>query len=152
MRNLNSLESEIIMDAFPKIDYQRQLILAGLDDFYPNAVLPHVFGGQFGPSPGKWRQAVIEFLCINVRVGMLECIHRKEISGENGAVFLRELLTLGDKKNQIDVEILWNVLYFSSTPSLDRALEEFELNDWEAVNCDVNYEFVEYLERVYCKS
>lgn len=140
------------MNAFPEVDYQKQLILAGLDDFSPNAALPHVLGGQFGPNPGLWKQAVIDFLCINVRAGMLECIHRKEISGENGATFIRELLTLGDKKNQIDVEILWSILYFSATPRLDRVLEEFDLNNWGAINFDVDNRFIEYLGKIYCKA
>ncbi|WP_175961302.1 hypothetical protein [Burkholderia pyrrocinia] len=137
------------MNDFPKIDYQKQLILAGLDDFYPNAALPHVLGGQFGSSPDLWRQAVIDFLCINVGVGMLECVHRKEVSGEKGAILLRELLISGDKENKIDVEVLWNSLYFSATVNLDRMLKEFELNNWDAFNFDVNCQFIESLGKIY---
>nr|WP_230961628.1 hypothetical protein [Burkholderia stagnalis] len=67
------------MNAFSEIDYQKQLIVSGLDDFSPNAALSHVLGGQFGPRPELWKQAVVDFLCINVRAGMLECVHRKDI-------------------------------------------------------------------------
>lgn len=86
------------MNAFSEIDYQKQLIVSGLDDFSPNAALSHVLGGQFGPRPELWKQAVVDFLCINVRGGMLECVHRKDVSGEAGAIRLRELLNFGDKK------------------------------------------------------
>lgn len=139
------------MIAFPEIDYQKQLVLAGLDDFSPNAVLPNVFGGQFGESSDEWRRAVIDFLCINVRVGFLECVHRKEILGEVGGLLLRDFLVFGDKGNNLDVELVWNILYFSSTPKLDRILELLGLNTWDAINQDINHRFVAILMEVYSK-
>jgi len=135
--------------AFPEIDYQKQLVLAGLDDFSPNAVLPNVFGGQFGERPDEWRRAAIDFLCINVRVGFLECVNRKEILGEVGGLVLRDFLVFGDKENNLDVELIWNILYFSSTPKLDRILELLGLNNWDAINQNINQRFVAILMEVY---
>lgn len=139
------------MTSLPEIDYQKQLVVSGLDDFSPNAALSNVYGGQFGPTPGLWKQAVIDFLCINVRVGFLEGTHRKEISGETGAVLLNDLLNFGDKRNNIDPEILWNVLYFNATPKLAQVLSGFHLDSWDALNQGVNYQFIESLKEKYSK-
>ncbi|MBH9682597.1 hypothetical protein [Burkholderia cepacia] len=139
------------MNEFSEIDYQKQLIVSGLDDFSPNAALPRVFGGQFGTSPEKWKAAVVEFLCINVRVGLLECVNRKEISGEVGEVVLRELLNFGDKEKNMDPEILWNILYFSSTPNMDGILQSLDLNSWDALNQEVSRQFCEILRGLYSK-
>ncbi|MBY4712157.1 hypothetical protein LGN20_04010 [Burkholderia cepacia] len=137
------------MREFSEIDYQRQLIVSGIDDFSPNAALPHVFGGQFGSSPEKWRAAVVEFLCINVRVGLLECVNRKEMSGENGEVLLRRLLSFGDKERSMDVELVWSILYFSSTPKMDGILQSLGLNSWDALNQGVSRQFFEILRGLY---
>ncbi|WP_423761291.1 hypothetical protein [Burkholderia sp. NLJ2] len=137
------------MNTFSEIDYQKQLVVSGLDDFSPNGALSQVLGGQFGSTPELWRKAVIDFLCINVRVGMLECVHRKEISGESGAILLRELLDFGDRENNFDVEVIWNVLYFSATPELVAVLRKFNLNDWGSIGAGINRQFMEYLNGVY---
>ena len=42
---------------FPEIAFQRQLIIASLDDFTPNAALPNVHGGQYGLSVELWKSA-----------------------------------------------------------------------------------------------
>ncbi|WP_133117894.1 hypothetical protein [Burkholderia ubonensis] len=139
------------MNAFPEIDYQKQLIVSGLDDFSPNAALSQVLGGQFGSNSELWRQAVIEFLCINVRANLLECTNRKEISGDAGAILLRELLNFGDKKNNIDSEIIWNVLYFSATQNLECMLNKFQLNSWDSLNQGVNFNFIKALREIYCE-
>lgn len=139
------------MNEFSEIDYQKQLIVSGLDDFSPNAALPRVFGGQFGSSPEKWKAAVVEFLCINVRVGLLECVNRKEVSGEIGEVVLRELLNFGDKEKNMDPEIIWNILYFSSTPNMDGILQSLDLNSWDALNQGVSRQFCEILRGLYSK-
>ncbi|MCA8118876.1 hypothetical protein LGN07_09130 [Burkholderia cepacia] len=139
------------MNEFSEIDYQKQLIVSGLDDFSPNATLPYIFGGQFGSSPEKWRAAVIEFLCINVRVGLLECVNRKDISGENGGMILRGLLNFGDKERSMDAEVVWNILYFSSTPNMDGILQSLDLNSWGALNQGVNHQFCEILRGLYSR-
>lgn len=139
------------MPSFPEIDYQKQLVVSGLDDFSPNGALSHVHGGQFGSNPDLWKQAVVDFLCVNVRTGILEGTHRKEISGESGAILLQNLLNFGDKKNNMDAEILWNVLYFNATPKLAKMLSSFHLDSWDAFNQGVNQGFIESLKDIYSK-
>ncbi|WP_131723363.1 MULTISPECIES: hypothetical protein [Burkholderia] len=139
------------MSELSEIDCQKQLIVSGIDDFSPNAALPHVFGGQFGSSPEKWRAAVVEFLCINVRVGLLRCVNRKEISGEDSEVLLRGLLNFGDKEKRVDAEMVWSILYFSSTPKMDGILQSLGLNSWDALNQGVSQQFVEILRGVYSR-
>ncbi|WP_155630630.1 hypothetical protein [Burkholderia cepacia] len=139
------------MSELSEIDCQKQLIVSGIDDFSPNAALPRVFGGQFGSSPEKWRAAVVEFLCINVRVGLLRCVNRKEISGEDGEVLLRGLLNFGDKERGVDAEMVWSILYFSSTPKMDGILQSLGLNSWDALNQGVSQQFIEILRGLYSR-
>ncbi|MCC8406005.1 hypothetical protein LJ655_29840 [Paraburkholderia sp. MMS20-SJTN17] len=139
------------MTSFPEIDYQKQLVVSGLDDFSPNAALSQVHGGQFGSMPELWRQAVVDFLRINVHVGLLEGTHRKEISGEAGAHLLENLLNFGDKANSLDAEILWNVLYFNASPKLAELLSNFHLDSWDALSQGVNGQFMESLKAMYSK-
>lgn len=139
------------MNTFPEIDYQKQLIVSGLDDFSPNAALSRVFGGQFGPNPELWRQAVIEFLCINVRANLLECTNKKEISGGAGVDLLREMLNFWGRKNNMNVEVMWNALYFSVTKKLELVLNAFQLNDWDSLRRDVNFDFIKSLSAIYCE-
>ncbi|MEH6461365.1 hypothetical protein, partial [Chitinimonas sp. JJ19] len=51
--------------------FQSQVIVAALDDFTPNAVLPNLHGGQYGDSPGAWREAVIEFIRSMLSAGLI---------------------------------------------------------------------------------
>ncbi|NKJ49572.1 hypothetical protein CIC12_23130 [Burkholderia sp. SG-MS1] len=139
------------MTSFPEIDYQKQLVVSGLDDFSPNAALSQVHGGQFGLTPGLWRQAVVDFLRINVHAGLLEGTHRKEISGEAGARLLENLLNFGDKANSMDAEILWNALYFNATPKLAELLSGFHLDSWDALSQGLNGLFMESLKEMYSK-
>ncbi len=69
-QNLNSRNCELYMFDFPEIAYQRQLIVASLDDFTPNAALSHVHGGQHGPNVELWKYSVVNFLWINVKCGL----------------------------------------------------------------------------------
>lgn len=139
------------MFSFPEIDYQRQLIVSSLDDFSPNAALPHVCGGQFGPSPDLWKHAVIEFLCTNVQCGLLEATHRKEISATEGDRLLRELLISGDNENRLEVDIIWNALFFTSTPKLNEILDLSNLRAWEALNLGLDVNFITQLKNLYAK-
>lgn len=139
------------MISFPEIDYQKQLVVSGLDDFSPNAALSQVHGGQFGSTPELWKLAVVDFLRINVHVGLLEGTHRKEIAGEAGARLLESLLNFCDKANSMDAEILWNILYFNATPKLTELLSIFHLDSWDAFSQSVNGQFMEKLKEMYSK-
>ena len=149
LQNSSSRASEPDMFDFCEIDYQRQLIFSGLDDFSPNAALPHVYGGQFGPSPDLWRHEVVAFLCVNVRGGLLEMFYRRDILADGGIDQLKNILTAGDKESHFDVEIIWNALYFSATEKLDEILDRFELRSWEALKLDLNPGFIAELRGCY---
>ncbi|MEM5436545.1 hypothetical protein [Paraburkholderia diazotrophica] len=137
------------MSSFSEIDYQRQLIVSSLDDFTPNAALPNVYGGQFGGSTDMWKRAVIEFLCVNVKCGLIEAIHRKELSANEGAHRLKNILICGGDENHIDMDIVWNALYFNSTPRLDEILERLNMRTWEALKLDLSGTFIAELKDVY---
>lgn len=137
------------MSSFAAIDYQRQLIVASLDDFTPNAALPHLSGGQFGSTSDAWKRAVIDFLCINVRCGLIEATHRKEISTGGDVRRLKEILLNGDSDQLIDADVLWNVLYFNATSKLIQILERLNLRSWEAAKLDVDARFIAELDDLY---
>jgi hypothetical protein len=139
------------MTSFPELDYQKQLVVSAPDDFSPNAALSQLHGGQFGLTPELWKQAVVNFLCINVQSGLLEGTHRKEISGEAGANFLHNLLNFGDRKNNIDAEIFWNILYFNATPKLAQMLTSFHLDNWDVLGQRVDDRLMESLKEIYSK-
>ncbi|MEX3972022.1 hypothetical protein [Paraburkholderia caribensis] len=134
---------------FPEIAYQRQLIVASLDDFTPNATLSHVHGGQYGPNVQLWKNSVVNFLWINVRCGLLEGTHRKDISERKDSDFLKEILINGDPTIGLDAEILWNALYFNSTEKLDEMLDKFQLRDWGALGFETNQLFISELKVLY---
>jgi hypothetical protein len=139
------------MTSFHEIDYQRQLIVSSLDDFSPNAALPNVGGGQFGQSPDLWKREVIEFLCVNVRCGLLEATHRKDISASDGVHLLEDLLTNGDRENHLDADIVWNAMYFNSSPKLDEILERLRLRTWDALKFDLDTDLISELKDLYAK-
>jgi hypothetical protein len=138
------------MKFFSPIDYQRQLIVASLDDFTPNSTLPNYLGGQDGGSHDAWRQAVVEFLCENARYGFIEATHRPEIHAGYDVQKLEDLLLNGDKAKNIDPLILWNILYFNGTERLIKAVERFGLRDWNYTNSDSESEdFIAFLKNTY---
>lgn len=140
------------MTSSHEIDYQKQLIVSSLDDFSPNAALPHVYGGQFGQSPDLWKQEVIKFLCVNVRCGLLETTHRKDISANSGVHLLEDMLTNGDTKNHLNADIVWNALYFNATPKLDEILERLHLKTWDALKLGLNTALLAELKDLYAKN
>jgi hypothetical protein len=137
------------MTSFPEIDYQKQLVVSGLDDFCPNAALPHLYGGQFGSTSDAWKRAVIDFLCINVRCGLIEATHRKELSTGGDVRRLKEILLNGDSDQLVDADVLWNALYFNATSKLIQILERLNLRSWEAVQLDVDAHFIAELDDLY---
>ena len=139
------------MFQFPEADYQKQLIVAALDDLSPNSALSHVHGGQFSPNSNLWRDAVVEFLYVNVKAELLEGTHRKDISGAAGAELLKNLLVGVGVEDTIDVEIIWNSLYFNATAKLAEFLHNFNLDNWGALKADVNKDFVTALRDMYSK-
>lgn len=149
LQNSNFRVSEKAMISFPASDYQRQLIVASLDDFTPNAALPNFLGGQFGPTPESWKQEVIAFLCANIECGLIEATHRPEIATRRDIHALRSLLTEGDDGNHIPVDILWNTLYFNGTDKLKVMLEAVNIRTWDAVTLASNLQLIADLENLY---
>jgi hypothetical protein len=135
---------------FPTIDYQRQLIRGCLDDFSANDALPNFMGGQFGGGEDIWRTAVIKFLCLNVESGLLEVTHQQFDVGRN-VDKLRVLLVHGSKERDIDVDTMWNIVYFNGTEKLIALVKGFGLLDWGFVNSDINDNFIEKLADIYDK-
>jgi hypothetical protein len=137
------------MFTFPKDDYQRQLIVASLDDFSPNATLPNFQGGQFGEDPNSWRSAVVDFLCANLQCGLIEATHRPDITESRNVVALREVLAEGDEVRNIPVDILWDVLYFNGSEKLSELLERLNLRTWDAVTRDTDSTLIAELTDLY---
>ena len=138
------------MKFFSAIDYQNQLIVASLDDFSPNATLPMYRGGQDGGNYDVWHQAVIEFLCVNIKFGFIEATHRPEIRAGYDVQKLENMLLNGDEVANMDASILWNVLYFNGTRKLIEAVEKFNLRTWACAHLDKECEgFVGFLKNAY---
>lgn len=51
----------------------------------------------------------------------------------------------------MNVEVMWNALYFSATKKLELVLNEFQLNDWDSLRRDVNFDFIKSLSAIYCE-
>ena len=129
------------------LDYQRQLIFASLDDFTPNDTFGNFCGGQYGPEPALWKSAVINFLCMGVRCGLLELTHRPDISVKRDVDKLRNLLLFGDLERDMEVAVLWNVLYFDGTQELVEIMDKCDLCNWESLNKGVSEELVDLLKK-----
>jgi hypothetical protein len=134
---------------FPANDYQQQLIFAALDDFTPNAALPNLFGGQYGSNPDAWKQAVLEFLCINLKCGLIEATHRPEISQRRDVPALKDILTKGDMENGLPVDIAWDALYFNGTEMLIAILESVNMRTWDAVALGADPRLIAELTSLY---
>jgi len=137
------------MFPFPSADYQQQLIVANLDDFTPNAALPNYLGGQFGSQAEAWKHAVIDFLCVNVKCGLIEATHKPEIAERRDVSMLRKLLNDGDEKNHMPVDVLWNTLYFNGTKKLSEFLDEEIMRTWEAVKLEPRPYLISKLIELY---
>jgi hypothetical protein len=137
------------MFAFPSAEYQQQLIVASLDDFTPNAALPNYLGGQFGAQAEAWKCGVIDFLCINVKCGLIEATHRPEVADRRDVLALRKLLKDGDEKNHMPVDILWNALYFNGTVKLSALLDKEGMRTWEAVKLGPHPDLISKLVELY---
>lgn len=137
------------MVKFPANDYQKQLIVASLDDFTPNAALPNFSGGQHGTNPKIWRRAVVEFLCVNLRCGLIEVTHRPEISKRRDVQLLKIILTQGDTERDLSADIIWDVLYFNGTRLLSVMLEDMNMSTWDALSAPPNSRLTAELYRLY---
>ncbi|GJH25509.1 hypothetical protein [Caballeronia novacaledonica] len=137
------------MFSFPAHDYQQQLIVAALDDFTPNAALPNYFGGQYGSNPEVWKQAVLAFLDINLRCGLIEATHRPELSQGSDRHVLEVLLTQGDADNGLPVDIVWDALYFNGTEELNLMLEGVNMRTWDSVSLAPNSRLIAELTSLY---
>ncbi|WP_147432314.1 hypothetical protein [Pararobbsia silviterrae] len=134
---------------FPAIDYQQQLIFASLDDFTPNDALSNYLGGQFGWNTEIWRQAVIEFLCINIKCELIELTHHAIVMARSKSTSLKDLLIHGDPTNNISIDILWNALYFNGTSKLTKILEDLDMHNWNAIDQPKNQNLIYKLTKLY---
>lgn len=130
------------------LDYQRQLIIASLDDFTPNDTLVNFRGGQYGTDVKSWMAAVVDFLCAAVACGLIEVSHRPEISGKRDAGLLRTLLEQGDSERDIPRDVLWDVMYFNGTIVLVDIMTQFGLHSWDAVVCAERRELLMTLRKI----
>lgn len=138
------------MKLFSPIDYQRQLIVASLDDFSPNGTLPNYCGGQDGLHDGVWRQAVIEFLCINTKLGFIEATHKKDICSSYDTKKLEILLISGGEVGGMDLSTVWNALYFNGTDNLISIVKKFNLHNWDsAISTNECGGFISFIKNSY---
>ena len=114
------------------------MITASLDDFSPNSVLPNTCGGQYGSSPEIWRRAVIQFVRQMLAAGFITPIYCREGYHLMRSDEICRLLEYGDCINGLDVELIWDVLYFGGTPKLTEFLKENNLGSWEALNGELS--------------
>jgi hypothetical protein len=133
------------------LDYQRQLIIASLDDFTPNSTLGGFCGGQYGANADCWRSAVINFLCKCFYFELIELTHRSGINERHDVSALRNLLIYGDVENGMSVDVLWNALYFNGTKKLIEAVQSCGLHGWGFVKDQENSEFIGFLKKIFSK-
>ncbi|SOZ09867.1 conserved protein of unknown function (plasmid) [Cupriavidus taiwanensis] len=149
LQNSSFRENDMTKTFFDAIDYQRQLIFAGLEDFTPNSALPNVLGGQYGTNPVAWRQAVIDFICRNVAADLLEIVSYPGKPTEMGAPRVRALLISGDESRGLDENIIWDAIYFTGTTKLKSRLKSFGLLSWDALNAEKSDDFIDFLVDSY---
>jgi hypothetical protein len=130
------------------ISLQKQLIIAVLDDFTPNGILPSVFGGQYGDDFNNWKKSVMEFILTFYKVKLLEILPCKEGYHNFSTVEIEALLNFGDYENGIDNETLWDILYFRGTNNLNNILDNLDLNSWDAFNGKLCPQFCEKLMQI----
>lgn len=137
------------MDKCLRLQYQRQLIYAGLDDFSPNRVFCTYMGGPDG-ARGAWEQAVAAFLDESVRCGLLRVVNWKNWRLPDAPCDLQKLLLqceFGEKV--VDRDLIWAALYFFATDDLIGDLRAFGLLSWGALNNSENREFLGFIQKKY---
>ncbi|AOB31667.1 hypothetical protein AKI39_14665 [Bordetella sp. H567] len=130
------------------LDYQRQLIIASLDDFTPNDTLANFQGGQYGADVKAWRSAVTDFLCATLVCGLIQATHRREINDKRDVRLLRALLQQENLECDMPIDILWNVLYFHGTPLLVDIMTQCGLRSWDSLVAPESQELFMVLEQV----
>lgn len=120
------------------IEIQREIISAGLDDFTPNAILPKMHGGQYGETPEEWRKEVVLFIFSMLATGLITPLPGIEGYQSRSSEEIRDILLLGDSKNGLDVDLVWDVIHFSGTQKLLELLSMFQLNTWESMHSELS--------------
>lgn len=140
-----------IMKNSLRVNYQRQLIYAGLDDFSPNSVFPDYLGGEFGEDPFLWSLEVANFLDLGVRHGLLEVMNWEYLFSDSPLVSVSEVLLprYPSGGRAVQMEIIWNSLYFTGTVSLLDELDRFGFRVWSALSASENLEFLQCIQRRY---
>lgn len=116
------------------IEVQQQIILFGLDDSSPNAMLPKIHGGQYGDTPLEWRKDVVSLAGSMLAAGIVTPLSGMEGYQVKSAEEVRGLLQEGDSENGFDVDLVWDVMHLSGTQKLRELLRMFELDSWEAMH------------------
>lgn len=120
------------------VNVQKQLIVAVLDDFCANAALPHLHGGQFGTTPDRWRDAVIQFLNWSLTNGLIEVLPTSQASNQKGATGISRLLIEGDIENGLEPDLAWQIIYFQGTEKLRATLGQCHLDSWNAMSAEIS--------------
>lgn len=120
------------------VEIQRQIILAGLDDFSPNVMLPKIHGGQCGETPKEWRKEVVSFVFIMLAAGLIAPLPGVEGYQSKSSEEIIDILQQGDSENGLDVDLVWDVIHFSATQKLLELLRIFQLNTWESMHSELS--------------
>lgn len=120
------------------VNIQRQVILFGLDDSSPNAMLPNVHGGQYGASPEEWRTRVMLLIRTLLETELIVPLAGRENYREKDSEQLLAMLERGDPENGLDVDLFWDAIHFHGTPKLNNILEALRLNHWRAIDADLS--------------
>jgi hypothetical protein len=130
------------------LEYQKSLIIAALDYFSPNDLLSNAFGGQFGQSLPLWKEAVIEFLRVNIESGFIEFAKADEsLLPVERKEFLCKLAQSNPHEN-VDV---WMGVRFESTQKLNLLVANHGLLSWESLHKELNKDFVGSVFKAYSK-
>ncbi|KPF68407.1 hypothetical protein IP84_10240 [beta proteobacterium AAP99] len=118
----------------PSMDFhqalQSQLIRLSLDDSSLIEMLPELHGGQYGPTPSAWREAVMACVRTLLRRGLIKVLTRKSMSDED----VEQLLRACEEDADEDREMLWHSTYFVATEKLCELLRCHGLDDWTALD------------------
>lgn len=87
-----------------RVHYQRQLIYAGLDDFYPSSVFPNYLGGEYGENATLWSIEVANFLDLGVRCGLLKIMKWENLFSESPLLSVKDVLFPRDPSGGLMLE------------------------------------------------
>jgi hypothetical protein len=130
--------------------HQRQLILACLDDFTPNATLQDYMGGQFGNETHTWQVAVVDFIYQNMKRDLIMILPGQCHYAEKNCDEIKQILLNGDINEKIESTVIWNIIYFQGTNKLKKIMHHFCLDDWSSLGLGLNEKLRDVIDRMQC--